>query len=257
MLGAGMEASQLNPAVLMLSSCHLDIAKQLRAQAGKETTESKYHFDKGCEGLRNIYGAFNQPSSTSATPAPFCSSGSSVSTPPDGDNRRNSRQRSPLKAVTTSDRYDISPEVTRRCSQLKILEREVQSLRDRQEDQDEALNHARTAKRKLEDDLEGERYVRRKLERRLGQAESDVSGAQKGENFALAQCRAEVETRRRAEERADEMRQEAAEVRAALEPKIAQYGERERNFKDFFGKLGIVFLKAARGEFGEVLNGRL
>ncbi|EIW62988.1 uncharacterized protein TRAVEDRAFT_69158 [Trametes versicolor FP-101664 SS1] len=253
MLGVGMEVSQLKPAALMLSSCHLDIAKQLRAEAGRDTTESKYHFNKGCEGLRDIYGAFDQPPSTSSEPIPFCSSFSSVLR--HGDNGRSSQQRSPQEA--TPDSHSCSPEATLPCSQLKILEGEVQSLRNRQEDQAEALNRARTAKRKLEEDLEGERHVRRKLERRLDQAESEASGAQKGEKFALAQCRAEVETRRRAEERADDMRQEAEEVRTSLEPRIAQYGEWERNLKDFFGKLGIVCLKAARGEFGEVLSGRL
>ncbi|KAL1942503.1 hypothetical protein VTO73DRAFT_6105 [Trametes versicolor] len=253
MLGVGMEVSQLKPAALMLSSCHLDIAKQLRAEAGRDTTESKYHFNKGCEGLRDIYGAFDQPPSTSSEPIPFCSSFSSVLR--HGDNGRSSQQRSPQEA--TPDSHSCSPEATLPCSQLKILEGEVQSLRNRQEDQGEALNRARTAKRKLEEDLEGERHVRRKLERRLDQAESEASGSQKGEKFALAQCRAEVETRRRAEERADDMRQEAEEVRTSLEPRIAQYGEWERNLKDFFGKLGIVCLKAARGEFGEVLSGRL
>ncbi len=256
MLGVGMEASQLKPAVLMLSSCHLDIAKQLRAEAGKDTTESKYHFDKGCEGLRNIYGAFDQPPLTSTAPIPFCSSLSSVLTKSDGDSRRSSQQRSP-RIATTADSHSCSLEAAPRYSQFKILEREVQSLRDRQENQAETLSHARTAKRRLEDDLEGERHVRRKLERRLDEAESEASGAQKSEKAALAQCRAEVEIRRRAEERADDLRKEAEEVRASLEPKIAQYGEWERNFKDFFGKLGIACLKAARGEFGEVLSGRL
>ncbi|OSD03942.1 hypothetical protein PYCCODRAFT_1408321 [Trametes coccinea BRFM310] len=256
MLSAGMDDSDLKPATLLLSSCHLDIAKHLRKQAGTETAESKNHFDEACEGLRRVYGTFVPPlyvANEHSKPPP------SSTTAGDG----------PISPVRDTQYQEGSPTTPKahpirnppieslpRYSQLKILEREVQCLRDRQTSQSENLSRARAAKHQLEDDLEAERRVRRRLERRLDKAEKDASGAQKGEQLALEQCNIEAESRRRAEEGVDKLRQEVADVRATLEPKVAEYGEWESKLKDFFGKMGIAFVKAARGDFGEAVFSR-
>ncbi|KAI0365636.1 hypothetical protein BV20DRAFT_1027743 [Pilatotrama ljubarskyi] len=239
----GADASQLKPVMLMLSSCHLDMAKRLRAQGEGETAESKYHFDEGCAGLRGVYGPF--------VPLPSVANTTTEVNHPLYPSPAGGKERpcTPTATSSTSTR-DRSP--ASRYAQVKMLEREIQSLRDRHLDQADALDRARGTKRKLEADLESEWRARRKLERKLEQLEQDASGAQKGERFALEQCRAEVDARRTAEVRAAAMQQEAADVRAELEPKIAEAGEWERKSKEFFGKLGIVFLKAARGELGDV-----
>ncbi|KAI0356249.1 hypothetical protein OH77DRAFT_1423851 [Trametes cingulata] len=244
----GTDVSCLKPVMLMLSSCHLDMVKQLRVQNGGETAESKSHFDKACAALRRVYGPFVPPPGPATEDSyPLCSSAWR-------DNQRPITLTPTSKATSSTSEHVRSP--TSRYSQVKMLEREVQSLRDRHSDQADALDRARSSKRKVEDDLETERRTRRRLERRLEQVEQDASAAQKGERHALEQCRAEVEARRRADERAEEMRQEAVDVRAELEPKVAEAVEWERRSKEFFGKLGIVFLKAARGELGEVSVGR-
>lgn len=256
MRGVGIEECQLKPAMLMLSSCHLDVRKQLRALAGSETADSKYHFEKGCEGLRCVYGAFVPPSSTSLASShtqPLCSATAEIfaSTKNDG---HHSEQPIPLTEAPRCDdpASTISARFSPQYAKLKILEREVRSLRDRQVDQTETLDRTRAAKRKLEDDLQTERRVRAKLERELEQAEADAFGALQGERHALERCCTEVDTRRRAEVRAEEMQQEAMEVRAALEPKVAEYTKRERTFTDLFGRLGVAFLKAASGDLREV-----
>ncbi|KAI0633328.1 hypothetical protein C8Q77DRAFT_1057513 [Trametes polyzona] len=258
MVGYGLDALQLKPAILMQSSCHMDIARQLRAQAGAETIESKFHLAAACEGFRKIYGAFTLPHTPvhqePTVSAPHVSQSHVIGHCE--EEVAYGRLPSTPEASSSSSVPVQPPTLTPRYSQVKILEREVQSLRDRQADQAALLSRIQASKRRLEDDLEAERSVRRKLERQLERAESNAVDAQKCEKSALDQCREEVKTRRRAEERAEEMRLEAAGVRAELEPRIAEYGEWERRFKEFFGRLGIVFLKAARGELGEVLTGR-
>ncbi|KAI8993836.1 hypothetical protein BD414DRAFT_411164 [Trametes punicea] len=252
MLGIGTNLAELKPAMLMISSCHLDIAKHLRAQAGTETTESKDHFDKACEGLRTVYGSFVPPPATSSDHSrPLLSSMTETSSP------GGTSPKSSLSETLGGNANRLrSPEPIRSSSEVEILKREVQSLRDRQSSQAQLLGRKRLAKRQMEDELDTERRVRRRLERRLEQAETAALGSQKRERLAAVQCRAEAETRRQAEERMEETEQEMAVMRAALEPKLAVCEEREQKFKDFCGRMGVVFLKAARGEFGEVLNGR-
>ncbi|KAI0769647.1 hypothetical protein BD413DRAFT_477109 [Trametes elegans] len=254
MLDVGMETSRLKPSLLMLSSCHMDMARRLRAEAGIETADSKYHYDTACDHLRNVYGSFIPPSVDAATYSHAACALLPPACPDDTQPKR--RQRTPAASPATSALRGQSPDSTPRYSHAKVLEREIRSLRDRQADQAEALSRTRELKRKVEDELETERQVRRRLERQLDRAEKDAIGAEKSERVALEQCRAEVETRRWAEERAEDMRRVAVDTRATLEPRLAEYGDWEGKVKGFLGKMGIVFLKAARGEFGEVLTGR-
>ncbi|KAI0675059.1 hypothetical protein C8Q78DRAFT_1010282 [Trametes maxima] len=251
MTGAGMDQSQLKPAMLMLSSCHFDIAKRLRAQAGAETKESKSHFDLAYEYLRNVYGTFVPPLSTAQNNQhPACpSSMTCVTALPEVNGPSTPK----AKRVNNTR---LSPKPTLRYSRVKIPEREIQSLRDRQADQSENLDRARVAKRKFEEDLEAERHVRRRLEQKLDSAEREVEDAKEGAEFALEQCHLETAIRPQTEQRAEETHQESMSARAAMEPKVAEHAEWDRRIKDFFGKLGVMFLKAARGDLGEVLNGR-
>ena len=289
MVSIGMDLSQLRPAVLMLSSCHLDLARQLRAPSGEETPESKSHLDKACEGFRKVYGAFEPPppyvpvDRHSVTSAPYSAraqasvlsnattsaatmmaqvnlasdshseaavSGRDTSTPKPKSAGPSTPQPASRAAAGTPRTSPVAvPSPTGpRHGQLKMLEREIQELRDRQQKQHDSLERARAAKRKLEDDLDREQHRRRKLESQLDKAEKNVAGAQRGEEYALEQCRAEVETRRRAEDRVKKLKEKIA----TIEPKVAECEERERKTKEYFGKLGITFLKAARGEMLEL-----
>ncbi|KAI9068069.1 hypothetical protein FKP32DRAFT_1672547 [Trametes sanguinea] len=256
MLSVGMDDSDLKPARLLLSSCHLDIAKRLRKEAGMETAESKRHFSKACDGLRTVYGAFVPPTCALGehNKQPHLST-TSRDEPTSLVEGSQNEEGSPATPKANPVR-EQSPDSAQLYSQLKIFEREVQCLRDRQANQTERLSRARSAKHKLEDELEAERRVRRRLEARLEKVEDYVSGVQQGERLALEQCSVEAATRRRAEEDVEKMRQEVVDVRATLEPKVAEYGEWERKLKDFFGKMGIAFVKAARGDFGEAMLNR-
>ena len=282
MLAVGMDVSQLRPAVLMLSSCHLDVARQLRTANGAETTESQFHVNKACEGFRQVYGSYAPPPSNvpetrlPATPtsAPVgatalsdlnanAASDTSVKPTTEGNGALcpSSPTSSPATPKPASRTAEPGTPETRtpvackaspsgvRHGQVRMLEREIQSLRDKQQKHQESLQRARGAKRKLEDELEREHRRRRKLEGQLGKAEQVAAGAQRGEEYALEQCRAEIETRRRAEDRVEELSKQIA----AIEPKVAECEERDRKTREYFGKLGVAFLKAARGDMIEAL----
>ncbi len=124
---------------------------------------------------------------------------------------------------------------------MKMLEREIQSLRDKQHKQQDTLLRTRSAKRKVQDELDREQHRRRKLEGQLEKAEKALTGAQRDEQYALEQCRAELETRRRAEDHVEELKQRVAVVEARL----AEGEERERKTKEYFQKMGVAFLKAS------------
>ncbi|RPD78304.1 hypothetical protein L226DRAFT_567963 [Lentinus tigrinus ALCF2SS1-7] len=279
MLAIGVGMSQLRPAVLMLSSCHLDLARQLRAQSGRETATSKFHLDKACEGFRKVYGAYEPPPpyapvdshSVASGPVPeqaskLCDASGNTTTKANVSPSTDSRPELSISATTTSipKLKPANPSTPKpapasplrtppivvpsptglRHGQLKMLEREIQALRDKQQKQHDSLERARSAKRKLEDELDREQHRRRKLENQLDKAEKAAAGAQRGEEFALEQCRAEIETRRRAEDRVEELKGQIV----TLEPKVTECEERERKTREYFGKLGVTFLKAARGE---------
>ncbi|RPD63843.1 hypothetical protein L227DRAFT_572279 [Lentinus tigrinus ALCF2SS1-6] len=279
MLAIGMSMPQLRPAVLMLSSCHLDLARQLRAQSGVETAASKSHLDKACEGFRKVYGAYEPPppyasvDSHSAASGPVPEQASMLSdasantaTKANVNSSTDSRPELSIstKAISMPRPKPADPSTPKpalrspistppiavpsptgpRHGQLKMLEREIQALRDKQQKQHDSLERARSAKRKLEDELDREQHRRRKLENQLDKTEKAAAGAQRGEEFALEQCRAEVETRRRAEDRVEELKAQIV----TIEPKVTEYEERERKTREYFGKLGVTFLKAARGE---------
>jgi hypothetical protein len=117
-----------------------------------------------------------------------------------------------------------------------MLERELQSLRDRETTQS---HNARSAKRKFENDFTAERALRRKLERKLDDLEGQLDVSKKMEKFALEQMKREVDSRRRAEERAECERDKRREV---------ETGMKERGTKPLFEDLADMFQRAAKGE---------
>ncbi|OBZ78016.1 hypothetical protein A0H81_02874 [Grifola frondosa] len=66
--------------------------------------------------------------------------------------------------------------------------------------------------------------------------------------------RLEVESRRHAEERAEQLRDDAIRMQRALEEKLAESGEHERKARECFAKLGMLFMKAAKDEMEVLFN---
>lgn len=88
----------------------------------------------------------------------------------------------------------------------RLLERELQSLRDRHTHNTTVIADMRASKRKLEDTVDVERDVRRRLQRELDEVVKERDNARRLETLALAQMKREVDSRRRAEDMAEEER---------------------------------------------------
>ncbi|KAF7790383.1 hypothetical protein EIP86_001338 [Pleurotus ostreatoroseus] len=227
--------AELKPAYLMMAGCHSDLSKTASAE------DVKAHMVKAQECLQKVYGT-NVPSL------------GAVSQKRDRDGRNRLAANSNNSAVHAQPRGKDNRTVSQPRlssadeSRLRILEREVQSLRDRLRNATVNLATARGAKDQLEDEVSSERETRHKLERELADAMEELDGARKGERYALEQCRREVDSRRRIEERAVELRDETASLRREIDVKDREIVERERKMKETFGRFGELFIRVSRGE---------
>ena len=222
----GLEDCDLKPVFLMLASCYNELSKCSRLNGG---TESNTHQRMAAENLQRVYGK-NVPSLEHRL-SPDLRRGYLT------DSSNLSLHYNSARSSPTEDH-----------AHLQKLQREVQSLRDRQTHSSACLSQLRSNKRKLEDDLDAERHCRRKVERELQHSSQELSSARRAERSAAEQYRREVETRRRAEERAVELRDEVIEANKKLDILARETTEKEWKTKDCLGKLGVLFLKAAKGE---------
>jgi hypothetical protein len=223
----------------MLSGCEVDLAK--KAKKKKDTATASVHYRAAQKWLQRVFGEgapapetlarlqpFNaariQTTSTTPTDCSRLSSKSILTSPSPSrlkvpicvppvtpEKPSISTVTKPFAAIYTKPGNSIS------LSQHRVLEREVQSLRDRNHDQALLLSEVRNVKRKLEEDNEHERNLRRKLQRKLDELEKERDEARRLETYALDQIKREVNIRRKAEERAEkehELRMELVKATA-------------------------------------------
>ncbi|KAK1224585.1 hypothetical protein PQX77_012480 [Marasmius sp. AFHP31] len=154
--------TELKPAYLLLSGCETDLAKQARNEK-KDSTE---HYKNAQTWLQKVYGTFDNNlriglGSTGAPPNPKAASSSSLV-------QSKSRPTSSTNAPTEAPPLPPPPSAPAHSyGHDRILQREIQSLRDRLDHQRNLLADVRSSKRKLEEDLELERNYRRRLERHI------------------------------------------------------------------------------------------
>ncbi|KAJ8077321.1 hypothetical protein PM082_001751 [Marasmius tenuissimus] len=158
--------AELKPAYLLLSGCETDLAKRARNE-NKNSTE---HYRNAQTWLQKVYGTFdNNPriglGSTGAPPNPKAASSSLVqskSRPASSTNAQVSTTEAPPPPPPPPP-----PAPVHSYGHDRILQREIQSLRDRLDYQRNLVADVRSSKRKLEEDLELERNYRRRLERHI------------------------------------------------------------------------------------------
>ena len=187
----GLQACELRPAFLMLSSCHTEFWRCTRAQDGSETETSTTHLDMSRRWLQLVYGLGAEDS-------------------PDM-----------LVAVHNSSRraHDVPPEhgdTTLGNPQRADNVRDLRVLRDSRLDAEDLAN-LRCAKRRLEEEVGSERATRRRLERTLHNLEAKVVQAYKRIDEANALVRAEVKSRRRSEHAISEERAKRRTMEVSLE----------------------------------------
>lgn len=209
MTGHGVSEADLKPAFLFLSSCETDLARQ--ARAAQSTIEVAEHSKNARTWLQKVYGSGASPEASQALGVV--------------ESIMSSIPCLPKATVQVMDRgadVEPSPIVARAVVQQRILEREIQSLRDRQHHQSNLLSETRVAKRKLEDDFDCERDLRYRLQRCLDDTRRELEMARKMETYALDQVKREVEARRKAEDMAQEEKSQRLKLQRFSEEETAQ-----------------------------------
>ncbi|KAJ7497420.1 hypothetical protein FB451DRAFT_231744 [Mycena latifolia] len=187
--------ADLKPAFLLLSGCETDLGKIARAKG--DPGKAAEHYNNAQKWLHKVYGASPPPAG------------------PESSNVNDSKRTSPPRApASLRSRIDTSaPSAPRPRSypppspNHRMLERELQSLRDRHTHNTNVISDIRSAKRKLEDTVEMERAVRRRMQRELDEITKERDNARRMETLALDQMKREMDVRRRAETRAEEERE--------------------------------------------------
>ncbi|EPT02626.1 hypothetical protein FOMPIDRAFT_1040862 [Fomitopsis schrenkii] len=188
--------------------------------------------------------------------------------------RGEDRERSPSRSRTQTNSHSRTASYSERDKHVQMLEREIQSLRNRAAEQTATLLSVRKEKRKLEDELVTKHTACRRLQRdtestsgELARAREELARAQediarlrdelrrvrRGEENALEQAAAEVANRRAAEGRAEVLREELERLRNEMNRVRAEgrdEREAERRARETFARLGALFTKAGRGKGG-------
>jgi hypothetical protein len=272
MTQVGISEADLKPGFLMLSSCETQLSKRARTSSGENTKTSLEHAQNSYRWLQKVYGEIVPQAETESNQAAIAKAKATAShhnsqsvqqtikattIPSSSSSLDRVSSASGTYSVPTKTSVDLAGDATlattpnyialANMARVQMLERELQSIRDRERNAASDLNIARSAKRKLEDDFHAERNLRRKLERKLNDVEGQLDISKKMENFALDQMKREVDARRRAEERAEGEREKRKEVEASL---------KARGSKPLFEDLADMFQRAAKGE-GIVLPANL
>ena len=189
----GVGADQLKPALLYLSGCELELAKLAKAEKKDSSIISK-HYSAAQTWLQKVFGVRDH-----LRAQPYAKDNQSI-----------------MKEEPFKDVNNILPSRASDSSQgsrfripdrdIKWMEREIQSLRDRNASQVKQLSQLRSTKHKLEDDYLYERDLRSKYQRQLEGLKGGLNSARKMEKHALEQVTREVAARRKAQETVLEMK---------------------------------------------------
>ncbi|KAF9024843.1 hypothetical protein BDZ89DRAFT_1068780 [Hymenopellis radicata] len=174
----------LKPVFLFLSSCETDLGRRVKGDAVQEAR----HHSNARKWLQKVYGTF-----TGNHPASVKGIRRSEETVPPKISRAPSPPTAPQEIRQTSS-------LRAQASHHKILEREIEALRDRHAQTSDTLSEVRARKRKLEDEITWERDTRRKLEREIEELRQDRDRARRMELYALEEMHRESELRRQAED---------------------------------------------------------
>src|ERR1700733_1619567 len=160
----GISEGDLKPAFLFLSGCETDLAKQ--AKMTQSTLEVAQHYNNARVWLQKVYGPGNVPMISQAVGVvesnPLSLSFQSKSAAQAADRNPNIHPNdNPILSAATVARQ-------------KIIEHEILSLQNKQQQQSDLLSQTRVAKRKLEDDFDCERDLRYRLQRRLDNTQKEL-----------------------------------------------------------------------------------
>ncbi|PBK91542.1 hypothetical protein ARMGADRAFT_1166359 [Armillaria gallica] len=205
--------ADLKPAFLFLASCETELAKKMKLN---DAVSAAQHFQNAQKWLQKVYGTFsdNNNATVESLKAPVHVARQQVSQP-QSKPPKNTKNKPQNNSLTDPRQHAKLPPRPPGPHQ-KILQREIDSLRDRQSMQASLLSEVRSCKRQLEDDIIYERETRRRMERELDVLRRERDSARRSEAYAVEQMMKETETRRRMEEIVDRERQLRRETEGRL-----------------------------------------
>ena len=183
-----MNESDLKPVYLFLSGCHTDLGKRARSADGPESASAQVHFKESKRFLQKVYGT-QQPEPED----PVLANGAGEPTSPTvGATARRAR----ADTGASSAQAGVGPPPPL----VTVLQREVQSLRDKNEHLTRTARKTEKTLDALERDLGAERAYRRKLQARLDDAERDAEMFRRSARALEERLAREGEARRHAED---------------------------------------------------------
>lgn len=174
----GVARKELKPVYLMLSGCETDMAKMAQASDSDQWVVSEYE-TAAKAWLQKVFGKIEAGPTDNGKP------------------KTRSKYPLPTRPRALSNPKTAPPFDTER----KRLEQEVRTLRARVANQASQISALRTSKRKLEDDIDYEQDLRRKVQREMEKTTKERDAAWKTEKYALIQVKREISSRRQAEAR--------------------------------------------------------
>ncbi|KAF9012440.1 hypothetical protein BDQ17DRAFT_1343895 [Cyathus striatus] len=150
---------------LLLAGCEADLARDAKSQQRDTSVVSKHE--------QNAQNWLHKDKKENAlTSVPNLRDLASLKQPEIED---------PKKALSK----EINEPINKQISRIRVLEREVQCLRDRLASQSKKMADIRTEKHKLEEDCDYERSLRRQLQKNVEEMKKQCELARKMECFAL------------------------------------------------------------------------
>ncbi|KAK0461209.1 uncharacterized protein EV420DRAFT_1530897 [Desarmillaria tabescens] len=200
--------ADLKPAFLFLASCELELRKRIKQE---DAVSAAQHSQNAQKWLQKVYGTSSDTSDemveSGKPPVPVARQAVSQSQSKPLSLPKNMKNKSYNNSLSDPRQHAKLPPRPPGPHQ-KILEREIDSLRDRQAMQASILSEVRSCKRQLEDDIIYERDTRRRMERELD--------ALRRERDSARRIRSETDARRRMEEIVDRERQLRRETEGRL-----------------------------------------
>ena len=262
----------MKPASLMISACYGDQAKRTKDPSGLNTPESTRYYQLSLKWLRKVYGISaslqNQGSTGASDLAKPIQLAESCPSPKVSSSRNRDERLAlpPRPSFLPSSRVSLPtspqhPSVNR----IRVLEREVEMLRERSARPERVLAESEALKRRYEQELSHERIKRRRVLEELDEISAELRAARRMEKYASDAAKREAELRKKAEMRERELirrvevlgkgKQRASEVRKVLHFEDLENMFRKANQAQGDGSGGSRNLGLEPGEVDSNLRG--
>lgn len=251
----GASDADLRPAFLMLSSCHTQLGMRSRIMHGENAEKTRHHFHMAQVYVQRIYGAACVPDNGSLTQGqgigiiPGCAGDLA------GSSGLHETASSGHPAPCTSadpalqDKYEKQVKLNEELkTRLGKLQKEIEALRESDKQRAVRVSAAEASNRRLEDSLQAEQKTRAQMDSEIAKLTLELASVRSKELSAQEQFKKEAVLRRREEQTSEFLRTRLGDASKQMAQVVKVAHGREKNARECFGRLGVLFLKAAKGE---------